>query len=171
MCNIEDNTCNCKLHMSHVNIIAAEAADALNAMKQSLQPLQRAGSHPQNMQLLLTPLLICKYCACHGLLQVTAFVRSKQTAAMLLQLSTALRRSKICLSHHDVHIMTLFILSCQLQYYHGFFCRWMSLHRRAHSHSWHSAHCVCPPLQHSGPSSPAQLALSKYTAGHYKHEA
>ncbi len=63
MCNIEDYTCNCKLHMSYVNIIAVEAADALSAMKQSLQSLHRTGSHPHNMQLLLTPLLICKYCA------------------------------------------------------------------------------------------------------------
>ncbi len=61
MCNIENNTC--KLHVSYVNIIAAEAADALNAMKQSLQSLHRAGSQPQNMQLLPTTLLICKYCA------------------------------------------------------------------------------------------------------------
>lgn len=41
----------------------SEAADALNAMEHSLQSLYGAWSQPQNMQLLLTSLLICKYCA------------------------------------------------------------------------------------------------------------
>lgn len=36
--------------------------------------------------------------------------------------------------------------------------------QRAHIHSWHSAHCVCPPCQQLG-------TLCKHTPGHYKHEA
>ena len=52
-----------KLHLSYMNIVAAEVADVLNAMKQPAESVHRAGSQPHNMQLLLATLLICKYCA------------------------------------------------------------------------------------------------------------
>ena len=68
--------------------------------------------------------------------------------------------NRTSLSHHAVHIIILLVPSCQLQHSRGVVCRCMPLH------SWPQlalSSLQCPPLQHSGPLTPAQLALSANT--------
>jgi len=101
-------------------------ATVLCSPKHSLQSLHRAGPQPQDMQLLLTTLPICKYCA------FTMY--SKQTVAILLQLSSALRRKQDllvtpCCAYHDLVDSQLSASSLPwLLHSHRFMCRWMPLH-------------------------------------------
>ncbi len=74
----------------------SEAADVLNAMMQALQSLRRAWSQSKNLQLLITTLLISKYCAfimsCSSAGQNICAL--KTDCCSVLQLSTALRQKQ-----------------------------------------------------------------------------